>query len=141
MNILNYIKVVKLRIVFRDTFLLFVLLSSIKIGLNSELFGCRVPTASVHVLNDGPMKQKYVVLYIWMHQMIILSSNNCVAALIYVVSQEECVGLREGVPYVKVCRYNPKYLSPELNHYRDNRQRKVWSSGGCKHCTCQLTSP
>jgi hypothetical protein len=28
---------------------------------------------------------------------------------IYRVSQEECARLREGVPYVKVCRYNPKH--------------------------------
>jgi len=27
---------------------------------------------------------------------------------IYRVSQEECTRLREGVPYVKVYRYNPK---------------------------------
>jgi len=59
---------------------------------------------------------------------------------IYRVSQEECARLREGVPYVKVYRYNPKYLCPELNGYGDNGQRKVWSSGGSTHCTCQLTS-
>ena len=45
-----------------------------------------------------------------------------------------------GVPYVKVYRYNPKHLCPKLNSYRDNGQRKVWSSGGSTHCTCQLTS-
>jgi len=58
---------------------------------------------------------------------------------IYRVSQEECARLREGVPYVKVYRYNPKHLCPKLNGYGDNGQRKVWSSGGCTHCTCQLT--
>ena len=26
-----------------------------------------------------------------------------------------------------------------LNGYVDNGQRKVWSSGGSTHCTCQLT--
>jgi hypothetical protein len=26
-----------------------------------------------------------------------------------------------------------------LNGYGDNGQRKVWSSGGSTHCTCQLT--
>jgi hypothetical protein len=31
------------------------------------------------------------------------------------VSQEECARLREGVPYGKVYRYNPKYLCPKLN--------------------------
>ena len=58
----------------------------------------------------------------------------------YRVSQEECARLREGVPYVKVYRYNPKHLCPKLNGYGDNGQRKVWSSGGSTHCTCQLTS-
>jgi len=59
---------------------------------------------------------------------------------IYRVSQEECARLREGVPYVKVYQYNPKHLCPKLNGYGDNGHRKVWSSGGSTHCTCQLTS-
>jgi len=59
---------------------------------------------------------------------------------IYRVSQEECARLREGVPYVKVYRYNLKHLCPKLNGYGDNDQRKVWSSGGSTHCTCQLTT-
>jgi hypothetical protein len=41
----------------------------------------------------------------------------------YRVSQEECARLREGVPYVKVCQYNPKHQCPKLNGYRDNGQR------------------
>ena len=44
---------------------------------------------------------------------------------IYRVSQEECVRLREGVPYVKVCRYNPEHLCPKLNGYGDNGQRSL----------------
>jgi len=34
----------------------------------------------------------------------------------------------EGVPYVKVYRYNPKHLCPKLNGYGDNGQRslKLW---------------
>jgi len=56
------------------------------------------------------------------------------------VSQEECARLREGVPYVKVYRYNPKHLCPKLNGYGDNGHRKVWSSGGSTHCTSQLTT-
>jgi len=59
---------------------------------------------------------------------------------IYRVSQEECARLREGVPYVKVYRYNPKHLYPKLNGYGDNGQKKVWSSGGSMHRTCQLTN-
>ena len=58
---------------------------------------------------------------------------------LYRVSQEECARLREGVPYVKVYRYNPKHLCPKLNGYGDNGQIKVWSFGGSTHCTCQLT--
>jgi hypothetical protein len=42
---------------------------------------------------------------------------------IYRVSQEEGARLREGVPYVKVYRYNPKHLYPNLNGYGDNGQR------------------
>jgi hypothetical protein len=39
--------------------------------------------------------------------------------VIYMVSQEECARLREGFPYVKVYRYNPKHLCPKLNVYGD----------------------
>jgi hypothetical protein len=56
------------------------------------------------------------------------------------LSQEECARLREGVPYVKVCRYNRQHLCPKLNGYGDNGPRKVWSSCGSTYCTCQLTS-
>jgi hypothetical protein len=55
------------------------------------------------------------------------------------VSQEKCARLREGVPYVKVCRYNQKHLCPKLNGYGDKGPRTVRSSGGSKHYTCQLT--
>ena len=58
---------------------------------------------------------------------------------LYGVSQEECARIREGVPYVKVYRYNPIHLCPKLNGYGFNGQRKVWSSCGSTHCTCQLT--
>ena len=63
----------------------------------------------------------------------------CVRVCIYRVSQDECARLREGVPYVKVYRYNPKHLCPKLNGYGDNGQRRVWTSCGSTHCTCQLT--
>ena len=44
------------------------------------------------------------------------------------MSQEERTKLREGVPYVKVYRYNPKHLYPKLNGYGDNGKRsfKHW---------------
>jgi hypothetical protein len=35
------------------------------------------------------------------------------------VSQEESARLREGVPYVKIYRYNPKHLYLKLNGYGD----------------------
>jgi hypothetical protein len=41
------------------------------------------------------------------------------------VSQEECARLREGVPYGKVYRYNPKHLCPKLKGYGDNGQRSL----------------
>jgi len=63
----------------------------------------------------------------------------CICVYIYRVSKEECARLREGVPYAKLYQYNPKHLSPKLNGYGDNGQRKVWSSCGSTHCTCQLT--
>jgi hypothetical protein len=53
---------------------------------------------------------------------------------IYRVSQEKCARLRESVPYVKVYRYNPKYLYPKLNGYGDNGQKKVRASCGSKYC-------
>jgi len=64
----------------------------------------------------------------------------CVYIYIYLyrVSQEECARLREGVPYVKVYRYNPKHLCPKRNGYGDNGHRKVRSSCGSTHCTCRL---
>ena len=48
-----------------------------------------------------------------------------VSTKIYRVSQEECARLQEGVPYVKVYRYNPKHLCPKLNGYGDNGQRSL----------------
>jgi len=50
---------------------------------------------------------------------------NHFCSIIYRVSQEERTKLREGVPYVKLYRYNPKHLYPKLNGYGDNGQRKV----------------
>jgi hypothetical protein len=44
---------------------------------------------------------------------------------IYRVSQEERAKLWEGVPYVKLYRYNPKHLYPKLNGYGDNGQRSL----------------
>ena len=70
--------------------------------------------------------------------MAIRPFKGLIARHIYRVSQEECARLREGVPYVKVYRYNPKHLCLKFNGYGDNGQRKVWSCGST-HCTFQLT--
>ena len=57
---------------------------------------------------------------------------------VYRVSQEERTKLREGAPYVKLYRYNPKHLYPKLNGYGDNGQRKVWTS--CISAYCMSTA-
>ena len=57
-----------------------------------------------------------------------LLKPNDIYIYIYRVSQEERTKLREGVPYVKLYRYNPKHLYPKLNGYGDNGQTKVWTS-------------
>jgi hypothetical protein len=75
--------------------------------------------------------------------LIVKASGICVCIYIlyiYRVSQEECAILREGVPYGKVYRYNPKHLCPKLNGYGDNGHRKVWSSVGSMHYSYQLTN-
>jgi hypothetical protein len=58
--------------------------------------------------------------------------------VLYRVSQEKETKLWESVPYVKIYRYNLKHLYTKLNGYGDNGPRKVRSSGGSTHCTCQL---
>jgi hypothetical protein len=90
-------------------------------------------TVRVVAGNIRPTGLALLQFYLWPNCFIHLHCS------IYRMSQEECARLREGVPYVKVHRYNPKHLCPKLNGYGDNGQRKVWSSGGSTHCTCQLT--
>jgi len=54
-------------------------------------------------------------------------ANICtnVHTCIYRVSQEERTKLWEGVPYVKVYRYNPKHLYSKLYGYGDNGKRSL----------------
>jgi len=65
----------------------------------------------------------------WIYELHITAGvlESCCQKLvrIYRVFQEECARLREGVPYVKVYRYNPKHLCPKLNGYGDNGQRNL----------------
>ena len=62
------------------------------------------------------------------------------AKVVYRVSQEERTKLREGVPYVKLYRYNPKHLYPKLNGYGDNDHRKVWASVVSTYCKPSVTT-
>jgi len=43
-----------------------------------------------------------------------------------------------GCPYVKVYRYNPKHLCPELNGYGDNGQRKAGHLAVPNTATCTV---
>jgi hypothetical protein len=43
----------------------------------------------------------------------------------FAIKMKECARLREGVPYVKVYRYNPKHLCTKLNDYGDNGERHL----------------
>ena len=63
-----------------------------------------------------------------------------ISEITYRVSQEEGTKLLKSVPYVKIYRYNPKHLYPNLNGYGDNGQRKVWSSCTSTHCTSSADS-
>ena len=74
----------------------------------------------IEVRRQQEISSQVVFTYIW--------------PLVYRVSQEERARLGEGVPYVKVYRYNPKHLYPKLNGYGDNGQRKVGASCGSKYC-------
>ena len=53
------------------------------------------------------------------------SLEDILVKFLYRVSQEERAKLREGVPYVKLYRYNPKHLYPKLNGYGDNDKRSL----------------
>jgi hypothetical protein len=76
-------------------------------------------------------KALFTIRYLWA-----LFVADCVKCRpLYRVSQEECAILREGVPYVKIYRYKPKHLSPKLNGYGDNGQRKVRSCVSSTHYT------
>jgi len=71
----------------------------------------------------------------WFGHVQRMEGNRIPKKVLYRVSQEECVRLRERVHYVKVYQYSPKHLYPKVNGYRDNGQRKVRSSCGSTYCT------
>jgi len=66
----------------------------------------------------------YIYIYIYIHR----------------VSQEERTKLREGVPYVKLYRYNPKHLYPKFDCYGDIEHRKVRAFFVSAYSTLSVTS-
>ena len=120
---------------------------------HSSVLGCKRRPVSASIISRSCFPSFPVCVYkysshhhnnIMFYRQQFGASSDRITLYIYIYiyrwSQEECARIREGVPYVKVYRYNPKHLCPKLNGYGDNGQRKVWSSGGYMHCTCQLTS-
>jgi len=103
---------------------------------------------------NTPKQQHFKVLYLafwkvfsepWLIMFKLSESSQTLeeikyATNIYRVSQEECARLWDSVPYVKLYRYNPKHLYPKSNGYRDNSQRRVWSSSVSTYCTPSVTS-
>ena len=68
----------------------------------------------------------------------ILFSFLVVSIHVYRVSQEERTKLREGVPYVKLYRYNPKHLYLKLT-VTEIMAREVWNFDSCYTLTdCQI---
>jgi len=53
------------------------------------------------------------------------------------VFHKECALLQKDLSYVSLYRYNPAYLHPDLNHYGNNGERKMWRPCGSTYCTCQ----
>ena len=77
-----------------------------QISNDGKIYGFDIST--VHLVEFiFQINQSYIYIYIY----------------IYRVSQEECARFREGVPYAKIYRYNPKNLCPKWNGYGDNGQR------------------
>ena len=78
--------------------------------------------------NDTPRPYDYCHLPdIESNYVLCEAKKTCIHEMdyIYRVSQEECARLRNGVPCVKVYRYNPKHVCPKLNGYGDNGQRSL----------------
>jgi len=97
-----------------------------------------VPSLSIEWRESNPtFRQNFIIFFLFslLHRACCWVTQLLYQLLhIYRVSQEECARLREGVPYVKVYRYNPKHLFPKLNGYGDNGQRKVGASCCSKYC-------
>ena len=95
-----------------------------------ELSQCHFVHQKSHT--DFPTKEsglRNLKTKIRLNYVYILLSSKVIGEILpyttYRVSQEERTKLREGVPYVKIYRYNPKHLYPKLNGYGDNGQRSL----------------
>jgi len=82
----------------------------------------------------------YTVYVVWYTLFVVWYTLYVVWYTMYRVSPEECARLRESVPYVKVYRYNPKHLYPNLNYYGDNGQRIVRFSCCSTYWTCSAVA-
>ena len=104
-----------------------------------NLVSARVPSHFKRSLPPWLISNLMHKILIYLHTIHLLKPSTCFehypahlqevyVVTVYSVSQEEGTKLREGVPYVKVYRYNPKHLCPKLNGYGDNGQRslKLW---------------
>ena len=93
-----------------------------------------IPAQVLHRWNHSVDAQKSVVsfkvlfIYIYIYIYVYVYMYKTVRGGIYRMSQEECARLWESVPYVKLYRYSPKHLYPNLIGYGDNGQRslKLW---------------
>ena len=86
-----------------------VILRQRRVSIYNYLFTVAIPINYTIIFREFlKILRVYIYIYIYIY--------------IYRMSQEECARLREGVPYVKVYRYNPKHLYPKLNGYGDNGQ-------------------
>jgi hypothetical protein len=82
-----------------------------------------------YILCDSLWVRKEILIAIYVQR------SPAACEVTYRVSQEECARLREGVPYGKAYRYNPKHLCPKLKGYKhlcpklkgygDNSQRNL----------------
>ena len=106
-----------------------IILTELQEVLSQELKCLCSKTTTFLLKGTIPKTMDMPLLHFYCIQITILCRNECTKYTnihvpqiheIYRVPQEECARLREGVPYVKVYRYNPKHLCPKLNGYGDN---------------------
>ena len=84
----------------------------------SNITSCQKYLFSFSVAMNNSIKVGPLVFLLYMF----VITENIMKCSVYRVEQEECARLREGVPYVRVYRYNPKHLYPKLNGLGDNGQ-------------------